>query len=282
MKPSIHDIDWNSMWKDAIEESNWKQKAGTPEFWDERVDWFEELVRQSDRAGMIMKRIEVKPDYTVLDIGAGPGTVTIPLAGIVKGVTVVEPSSGMRARLKENASKHNLTNITCIPKKWEDVVIGEDIEAGGHDVVIASHSLVMKDMQSALAKMNDAVKRSIYMFIVAGRRKETDKNSLWALFNNEKQKPGRRPDYIYLYNILYQMGMYANVEIVNAGHKTRFPDLDSAVRHYKEWMGVSGDDEEKLESYLSENLIRADGALWLRHNMRTAMIWLKKEEEQWK
>ncbi len=26
---------------------------------------------------MIMNRIEVKPDYTVLDIGAGPGTVTI-------------------------------------------------------------------------------------------------------------------------------------------------------------------------------------------------------------
>ena len=77
MKLDIHDIDWNSMWKDAIEESNWKQKAGTPKFWDERVDWFEELVRQSDRAGMIMNLIEVMPDYTVLDIGAGPGTVAI-------------------------------------------------------------------------------------------------------------------------------------------------------------------------------------------------------------
>jgi len=51
MKLDIHDIDWNSMWKDAIEESNWKQKAGTPKFWDERVDWFEELVRQSDVQG---------------------------------------------------------------------------------------------------------------------------------------------------------------------------------------------------------------------------------------
>ncbi len=77
MKLSIQDLDWNSMWKDAIEESDWKQRAGTPEFRDGRVDWFEELVRQSDRAGMIMKRIEVMPDYTVLDIGAGPGTVTI-------------------------------------------------------------------------------------------------------------------------------------------------------------------------------------------------------------
>ena len=69
MKPNIQDIDWNVMWKDAIEESNRKRKAGTPEFRDGLVDWFEELVRKSDRAGIIMKRIEVKPDYTVLDIG---------------------------------------------------------------------------------------------------------------------------------------------------------------------------------------------------------------------
>lgn len=274
---TIEEIDWNEMWKSAIGGSNWKQKAGTPEFWDERVDWFEELVRQSDRAGMIMDRIKIEPDYTVLDIGAGPGTVAIPLAGAVEGVTVVEPSSGMRARLKENASKHNLTNITCIPKKWEDVEIGKDIESGGYDVVIASHSLVMKDMRVALSKMNDAVKRSIYMFIVAGRRRETDKNSLWELFN--KEQSGRRPDYIYLYNILYQMGIYANVEIIDVDHNTQFPDLDSAVRHYKEWMGISGDDEGTLRSYLGENLIRDGGALWLRHNMRTAMIWIRKEDD---
>lgn len=41
MKLDIQDIDWNSMWKDAIEASNWKQKAAMPEFRGGRVDWFE-------------------------------------------------------------------------------------------------------------------------------------------------------------------------------------------------------------------------------------------------
>lgn len=95
---------------------------------------------------MIISRIEIEPDCRVHDIGAGPGTTAIPLAKVVNGVTVVEPSNGMLARLKENVSKHNLANITYIPKKWEDVEIGKDIEAGGHDIVIASHSLVMKDI----------------------------------------------------------------------------------------------------------------------------------------
>ncbi|MCK4735344.1 MAG: class I SAM-dependent methyltransferase, partial [Methanophagales archaeon] len=255
--------------------SRWGQRAGMPEFWDERVDWFEELVQQSDRAGMIMSRIEKESNYTVLDIGAGPGTTTIPLAKNVKGVTVVEPSSGMLARLKENASKENLANITYLPKKWEDVEIGKDIEEGGHDVVIASHSLVIKDIKDALVKINDAVKRSVYIFIVAGRRNEKEGSSLWSLFNREKQ--GLHPDYIYLYNILYQLGIYANVEIIDANHNMQFPDLDAAVLHYKKWMNVSGADEEKLQLYLSENLVKENDAFWLRHKLRTAMISWRKE-----
>ncbi|MBA7538939.1 hypothetical protein ES705_31217 [subsurface metagenome] len=228
---TIEDFDWTEMWNKAIEGSRWGQRAGMPEFWDERVDWFEELVRQSDRAGMIMSRMKIEPDYTVLDIGAGPGTTAIPLAKIVKGVTVVEPSNGMLARLKENVSKENLANITYIPKKWEDVEMGNDIEAEGHDVIIASHSLVMKGIKNALVKINDAVKRNVYIFIVVGRRNEKEGDSLWSLFNREK--PALRPDYIYLYNILYQLGIYANVEIIDANHSMQFPDLE------REWFALA-------------------------------------------
>ena len=166
------DIDWNEMWKKAVEESRWKKRAGTPEFWDDRVDRFEEMIRRGNRAGMIMEKIEIEPDYTVLDIGAGPGTVVVPLAKVVKGMTVVEPSNGMLSRLKENASKEKLANITCI------------------------------NMQ--------------------------------------------------------------------------FPDLDAAVQHYKEWMDISEKDEEKLRSYLSENLVEEDGVLGSRHKLRTAMVWWRK------
>ena len=272
---TMEDLDWAEMWNKLMEESYWGQRAGTPEFWDERVDWFKELVQQSNRAEMIISRIEIEPDYRVLDIGAGPGTVTIPLAKTIKGVTVVEPSNGMLARLKENASKEKLANITYINKKWEDVEIGKgkDIEAEEHDVVIASHSLVMKDIKNALVKINDAAKRNVYIFIVAGRRKE--KSSLWSLFNRGKH--GFGPDYIYLYNILHQLGIYANVEIIDAKHNMRFPDLDAAVQHYKNWMNVSGDDEERLRLYLSENLVKENDALWLKHKLRTAMIWWRKD-----
>jgi ubiquinone/menaquinone biosynthesis C-methylase UbiE len=274
---TIEDFDWTEMWSNAIDGSRWGQRARMPEFWDKRVDWFEELVQQSDRAGMIMSKIGVEPDYKVLDIGAGPGTSAIPLAKIVKCVTAVEPSDGMLARLKENVSKENLSNIAYIPKKWEDVEIGKDIEVGEHDVVIASHSLVMKDIKTALVKINEAVKRSVYIFIVAGRRSGKDGSSLWSLFNREK--PGNRPDYIYLYNILYQLGIYANVEIIDANHNMRFTDLDAAVLHYRTWMNVTEEDEEKLRLYLAENLVKENDSFWLRHTLRTAMISWGKEQK---
>ena len=49
---TIEDFDGVEMWNKAIEGSHCGQRAGMPEFWNERVDWFEELVRQSDRAGI--------------------------------------------------------------------------------------------------------------------------------------------------------------------------------------------------------------------------------------
>lgn len=273
---TIEDFDWAEMWNKSIEQSHWGQRSGMPGYWDGRVDWFEELVRQSDRAGMILSRIERRENYMVLDIGAGPGTAAIPFARIVNGVTAVEPSNGMLARLKENASKENLTNIVYLNKKWEDVEIGKDIEAGAHDVVIASHSLSsMKDIKTALVKMNNASKGSVYIFIIAGRRNEKEGSSLWSLFNREKH--GLRHNYIYLYNILYKLGIYANVEIIDANHNRRFCHLDAAVQHYKTYMNVSGDDEERLRLYLSENLVEENDAFWLRHKLRTAMISWRKE-----
>ena len=62
------------------------------------------------------------------------------------------------ACLQENMEKEGVENITCINKRWEDIEFGADIKP--HDVIIASHSLAMLDMQEALAKMDAAGKNA--------------------------------------------------------------------------------------------------------------------------
>ena len=58
----------------------------------------------------------ITPDSRVLDIGAGPGTLAIPLAPQVREITAVEPGAGMVEILKDHAEQDGIRNITCVQK----------------------------------------------------------------------------------------------------------------------------------------------------------------------
>jgi SAM-dependent methyltransferase len=265
MVETIEELDWNEMWKKAMQNSSFRKRRqqDRTEFWDKRAKGFNESIKRNDRAEGIIAKLDIKPDDTVLDIGAGPGTLAIPLAKMVKHVTAIDPSKGMLACLKENAVTEGLKNITCINKKWEDVAIGRDM--GKHDIVIASHSLAMLNL----------VSRYVYIFTFAGRR-FWDYDELWLRLFGEEFQPG--PDYIYLYNVLYEMGIHANVAIIKSDHNQRFSNLDEAVERWMENLDVSSPEAEVvIRSYLAEKLVVDAGALWSKQEMNSAMIWWKKE-----
>ncbi len=272
----IEDIDWNKMWTEAMENASWKKRRGDmTEFWDKRARRFSQSINDNDRPAQIISKLDIDPEYTVLDIGAGPGTLTIPLAKIVKHVTVVEPSSRMLACLKENATNEGLKNITCINKKWEDVHQGEDLDE--YDVVIASYSLSMMDMKAALSKMDKVARQSVHLFTFTGDRM-WDYTELWPRLYDEKYQAG--PDYIYLYNILYQIGIRADVEISTTEHKQRFSNLEEAVEQWKESLDISTPEaEDMIRSHLTVKLIREDGSLWSKNTMKAVSICWRKDIE---
>jgi ubiquinone/menaquinone biosynthesis C-methylase UbiE len=277
MVETIEELDWNEMWKEAMQNSSFRKRRqrDRTEFWDKRAKGFNESIKRNDRAERIIAKLDIKADDTVLDIGAGPGTLAIPLAKMVKQVTAIDPSKGMLACLKENAVTEGLKNITCINKKWENVAIGRDM--GKHDIVIASHSLVMLDIHDAISKMNDVATRFVYIFTFAGRR-FWDYDELWLRLFGEEFQPG--PDYIYLYNVLYEMGIHANVEIIKSEHNQRFSNLSEAVERWMENLDVSSPEAEVvIRSYLSEKLVVEDGALGSTQEMNSAMIWWKKNRK---
>ena len=276
MVESIEELDWNEMWKKAMQNSSFRKRRqrDTTEFWDKRAKGFNESIKRNDRAERIIAKLDIEPDDTVLDIGAGPGTLAIPLAKMVKHVTAIDPSKGMLAYLKANAVTEGLKNITCINKKWEDVTIGRDI--GEHDIVIASHSLAIIDINAAVSKMNDVATRYVYIFTFAGWR-FWDYDELWLTLFGEQFQPG--PDYIYLYNVLYEMGIHANVEIIKSEHNQQFSNLDEAVERWMDDLEVSSPKaEEVIRSFLAEKLVVEAGALWSKHELNSAMIWWGKKE----
>jgi len=272
----IHGIDWNKMWMEAMENASMRTRRGDmTEFWDKRARRFCQSIKDDERPAQIISKLDIDPKCTVLDIGAGPGTLTIPLAKIVKHVTVVEPSGGMLACLEENAANEGLENITCINRKWEDVHPGEELDE--YDVVIASYSLSMMDMATALLKMNTVARQSVHLFTFAGDRM-WDYTELWPKLHGEEYRAG--PDYIYLYNILYQIGIRADVEISTTEHKQRFSNMEEAVEQWKENLGISTPEaEDVIRLYLTAKLVREDGSLWSINTMKAASICWRKDAE---
>jgi len=142
--------------------------------------------------------------------------------------------------------------------------------------VIASHSLSMLDMQEALAKMNAAATKSVYLFTFAGRWMD---GGLCEEICGEKRSSWS--DYIHLCNILHDMGIYADVEIWDSEFEQRYANMDEAVTRVMEMYDLPSEKDGALREYLSGTLVKDDGTLCLKRKSKSAMIrWQPNSHER--
>jgi len=268
-------IDWAEEWRKRRENSSWArqlQKKGltSAEFYDQfkLADRHEEYEKWTGYPGPILERMKdfVTPDSAVLDIGAGAGAYTIPFAKMAREVTVVEPSQGQVSRLLKRASREGLKNIKIINKTWEDV---SEEELGKYDLVNAAYCFAMPDMRAALLKMWKVTKGVLFLVAFV----EHDFRDVFEIIS-EDYDPG--PDYIYLYNILYQLGIKANVEIIT--RKYLLP-LDFNMEILRSSWDLSPEMEQKIIEHLSNTgrIVEQGSDRLVKHTYRDAIIWCKKE-----
>ncbi len=274
-------INWNELWKSMRSGHQRRGDRGEDpgSRWDKRAKKFNESVMQhTERTERQIAKLELKPEYTVLDVGAGTGRLSIPIAKQVKSVTAVDPSKGMLACLQENVERDGITNVTSINKRWEDIELGVDIEP--HDVVIACHSLGMFDIQEALGKMDAASKRYVYVINFAGKWMGNGDGGLRKAISGEGRRFGHSTDYILLYNILHDMEIYANVDIMDTEFEQHYDSLGDAVDRWKEMRDIPEEKEDVLREHLSEILVKDSetGALSFTRGSKSATIWWQKNE----
>lgn len=276
----ISEIDWNEAWKNTG--PNQKGNFVTCiDRWseEERCRKFDRTAKQGNYRGSQarIQAMNIIPGSRILDIGAGPGTLAIPLSRMVRHVTAVEPSPGMTACLKDNISNFGIRNIEIVQKKWEDVDPFSDL-APPYDVVVASYSLGVPDLKDALLKMNAVADRYVYIFWFADMQSPWRRNygDIWEPLFGVPARKKRQPNIIF--NLLNQLGIYASVEVSKEEHCSRFAGLEEAVSDQSEGLKLKTEEQVSiLRDFLEERLQKEDGGYVLKSTLYQAKIWWEKE-----
>jgi SAM-dependent methyltransferase len=275
-------IDWDALWQEETKQSHWENTMAQKELWDKRAEGFDKRINRvkdgeerdkDDYISKMLDRIEVKPGCTVLDIGCVPGTLAIPLAQKAKSITALDISSEMLKRLKMNAEKIGLNNILYLNSSWQDAFI--DRRVGSHDVVVASRSLMSDDMKDALSHVNAIARRAAYVTFPIVHL-PFDFEVYKAIGRGTK----KHPPFIFIYNMLFQMGIQANVEVLYSKVKVQFPSIEEAMSDLQ-WRTdpFSPDEKVKLREFLEKKFDEQKGSPVFTHEGKSqwALIWWRKD-----
>jgi 2-polyprenyl-3-methyl-5-hydroxy-6-metoxy-1,4-benzoquinol methylase len=190
---------WAALQAWSTDETNRLDEATDLAFW-ERVAGDYDRGALAVRVPSILERIRalVPPGASILEVGAGTGAFTIPLAQDARPITAVDYSPAMLGVLRRKLERDSTLKITPVLARWEDA----DVQP--HDVVLAANALYRTaDLQVALTKM---VRNARVRGIV-----------LWSIGRSPEPKPlGYRPgpDYIHLVDGLFALDVFAQVQIV--------------------------------------------------------------------
>ena len=273
------DIDWNLVWKSQVEENRasspgrdcariWESRESALRFWNM-------CRKERSRIDQTVWETDMSPSSRVLDIGAGPGTLAIPFAQKAAHVTAIEPAEGMCSVMKEKMAEFAVSNIDIVQKRWEDVDIASDL-SGPYDVVIASFSLGMGDIQSAVEKMVWASSRYVYLYHFAGPSSwDIQWQILWPRLHGRPYRPGPKSD--VLYNVLYQMGIYPNIRSFRLEHNQPYGSLDDAMAALAPQAQAESEEQKAiLREYLRGALREENGTLVMPGSSIRVKIWWEK------
>ena len=273
--------DWNALWNDLVEirssDRRKRQESGEgKDPWINRAHRFQEGVRerwlQKDSSrDFILSRIDA--DSTALDIGSGTGAWSLLLSPHVRQVTAVDPSESMLSVLRENLAAENAANVYIVQGAWPDV------EVEPHDFSLCSHAMYgYPDLAEFIRGMEKHTRRTCFMLLRA-----TDLNCVQSeAARHLRGHPFDSPNFTIAYNILIQMGIYANVLMENTGYwKPRVsPSLQAALERLKRELCLAGIDEhdEFLLDLLRRRLSRQDGVYVWPSEVCSALVYWESRQ----
>lgn len=212
---------------------------------------------QDAREGAVYRELlsHLGPDKTLLDIGAGIGRYTAPLAADGCRVQAVEPSAPMRDHLERNLRNQGLQDaVRIIPGLWPEARVDAAEVAFAAFVIQFSEDPIsfVRAMEAA------ATKRCVLAMHVDSIFHPI--SDLWSSFHPDRPAP-EPPRFQDLYPLLLEEGIVADVRIASE-IRPRGPwrDPENALAAAAEWLQLeTGEEREKLASILRERMAMGPG-----------------------
>lgn len=246
-------------------------RAREGDFWGGRAEVFAKRIDSPDATlAVILKKL--RAEETLLDVGAGAGRYAIPAASHVSELIALEPSAGMGQALLREAERRNVPNIRLIQGDWLST------DAPEADVVLCAHVLYFTPDAAPFLRKLDAHARRECIVVIRVDQGGAGLMPLYEQVCGEPQAP--EPAFIELYNLLYGLGIVADVEIVEGRHSSsEFESLDQAEATVAQAMAPATEAARaKIRPYLEANLVPGpDGLLVIKGFPRRVAVvsWTK-------
>ncbi|MEW6067168.1 MAG: class I SAM-dependent methyltransferase [Nitrospirota bacterium] len=235
------------MSKEGVTEKTICRRAATVQFWDSYARWYKLWMAHNNYHGRIIEVLTtmVKPGWKVLDIGAGNGVLALPLSAVGCDVTALEPSTGMRSLLYEEAFGRGIDWITVDERRWEDIPC---FELKDYDLIMACNSLHLTEMGFAQAIEKTFYAKPKNIFVVT------------ELGSPEIKVKWQYGDYKMVFTKCYE------TESSFAYHT-----MDEVFEHwsYKKGRMLYPDEEQDIKSMLTIE----DCHLWIKDTAYVGMYW---------
>jgi hypothetical protein len=164
-------------------------------------------------------------------------------------------------------------------------------------VVLSSNSLGVYDLKDALSKMDALARRAVYIFTFSdGKRDDGLRQFLKENRDGEtgdaQTRDGESRDgkwggrhgrseigpagYLVIYNLLAEMGILADIRMMNWQSDEHYASLDEAVAEWKEMHEVPDENVQLLREFLSQRLTKDGSGLCMHRSHRQVLIsWQK-------
>jgi SAM-dependent methyltransferase len=201
----IDEINFAGLYQQQMQLAGRKEKP--PAHWDARAEKIavDNLTTADNYLRQLLAKIDLQDARTLFDMGCGPGTVALSLANQLEDVQGVDYSQGMLDVAARRARALGIDNARWHCRAWED-----DWDALPRcDIAVASRSTLVADMRDAMSKLNRQARLRVYTTHLVNPGFASP-----VILRALGREANELPNYIYAVNVLYQMGIQANVEFI--------------------------------------------------------------------